>query len=101
MAARLRVAVTRAPLDEIARLGRELDVLDRTLLEHGSTHPDTVVLTQMFKFGKENLEGDDVATLATETRALYQELARGADCMAALLGDAAIEEDRDHARLHQ
>lgn len=55
----------------------------------------------MFKFGKENLEGDDVATLAAATRTLYHELARGADCMAALLGDARIEEDTNHARLHQ
>jgi hypothetical protein len=101
LAACLRTAVTRAPFDEIARLGRELDVLDRTLIEHGSTHPDTVVLTQMFKFGKENLEGDDVATLATETRTLYHELARGADCMATLLGGAENKEDTDHARLHQ
>ncbi|MBI3768920.1 MAG: glycosyltransferase family 9 protein [Deltaproteobacteria bacterium] len=102
VATRLRgVALTAAPIDEIARLGRELDVLDRTLLEHGGAHPDTAVLTQMFKFGKENLEGDDVATLADETRALYHELARGADCMAALLGDAGIKGDTHHARLHQ
>ncbi len=101
VATRLRAAVATGPFAEIERLGRELDVLDRTLLEHGAAHVDTVVLTQMFKFGKENLEGDDVATLADETRVLYHELARGADCMAALLGDVANQEGARDARLHQ
>ena len=62
--------------------------------------PDTAVLTQMFKFGKENLEDADVATLAAATRTLYDELARGADCMTTLLGGAAIEEESDDGRLH-
>jgi ADP-heptose:LPS heptosyltransferase len=88
-------------LDEIERLGRELDILDRTLLEHGGVHADTAVLTQMFKFGKENLEGDDVATLARETAALYGELALEADLMTALLGGAAVEEHEADACLHQ
>ena len=55
----------------------------------------------MFKFGKENLEDADVATLAAATRTLYDELARGADCMTTLLGGAAIEEESDDGRLHQ
>jgi ADP-heptose:LPS heptosyltransferase len=101
LAIRLRLVVARAPFAEIQRLGRELDVLDRTLSEHGSAHPDTVLLTQMFKFGKENLEGDDVPTLAAETHGLYRELARGADVMVMLLGGAPATEAREHAHLHQ
>jgi len=101
LAARLRRAVGREPFEEIARLGRELDALDRLITEHGGAHPDTAVLTQMFKFGKENLEDADVATLAAATRTLYDELARGADCMTTLLGGAAIEEESDDGRLHQ
>ncbi|MCC6764886.1 MAG: glycosyltransferase family 9 protein [Deltaproteobacteria bacterium] len=86
---------------ELERLGRELEVLDRAIKEHGAMHPDTTVLTQMFVFGKENLEGDDVATLAVETARLYRDLARGADTMTALLGAAATKEHTDDARLHQ
>ncbi|MCC6850395.1 MAG: glycosyltransferase family 9 protein [Deltaproteobacteria bacterium] len=88
-------------LAELERIGRELEVLDRAIKEHGATHPDTTVLTQMFVFGKENLEGDDVATLAVETARLYHDLARSAEAMTALLGGAAIKEHTDDARLHQ
>ncbi len=88
-------------IDEIERLGRELEVLDRAIKEHGATHPDTTVLTQMFVFGKENLEGNDVATLAVETARLYRDLARTADCMTALLGGAPTKELEPDARLHQ
>lgn len=86
---------------EIERIGRELEVLDRALKEHGGTHPDTNVLAQMFTFGKENLEGDDVATLAVETARLYRDLARSADDMTALLGGAPTKEQGTDARLHQ
>src|SRR5207244_8754002 len=80
VAARRRRAGGREPFEESARLGRELDALDRMIAEHGGAQPDTAVLTQLFKFGKENLEDADVATLAAATRTLYDELARGADC---------------------
>lgn len=86
---------------EIERLGRELEILDRALKEHGGTHPDTNVLAQMFTFGKENLEGDDVATLAVETARLYRDLARSAEAMTALLGGAPTKEQDSDARLHQ
>jgi hypothetical protein len=92
----------RPRMAEIERLGRELDILDRELKEHGGTHPDTNVLTQMFTFGKENLEGDDVGTLAVETARLYRDLARAADGMTALLGGAPLaKERRNDARLYQ
>jgi ADP-heptose:LPS heptosyltransferase len=86
---------------EIERIGRELEVLDRALKEHGGTHPDTNVLAQMFTFGKENLEGDDLATLAVETTGLYRDLAVSAECMTALLGGAPTKEQENDARLHQ
>jgi ADP-heptose:LPS heptosyltransferase len=90
-----------AALDAVERLGRELEILDRALLEHGAVHADTGVLTQMFKFGKENLEGDDVATLARETATLYRELVLEADLMTVLLGGAAAQEHEADACLHQ
>jgi hypothetical protein len=91
----------RPRIDELERIGRELEALDKALAEHGGTHPDTNVLTQMFTFGKENLEGDDVATLAVETARLYRDLAREAEAMTALLGGAPAKEQADDARLHQ
>ncbi len=101
-AARLAIeAAASAPdVPLLERLGRELDVCDQALVEHGGTHPDTAVLTQLFKFGKENLEGHDVATLARETRELYRALALEATLMTALLG-AAVKEHDDDARPHQ
>ena len=88
-------------LDELQRLGRELEVLDGAITQHGGMHPDTNVLAQMFTFGKENLEGNDVATLAVETAGLYRDLARSADAMTALLGGAPTKEQGNDARLHQ
>ncbi len=102
LAGRLRSAAMRAaPIEAIERLGRAIEILDRTLVEHGGMHPDAAVLTQMFKFGKENLQGDDVATLAAETRGLYRELACGAGAMASLLGGTTLTETTHHAHLHQ
>jgi hypothetical protein len=93
--------VKRPRLDQLERIGRELEGLDRALAEHGGTFPDTNVLAQMFTFGKENLEGDDVATLAVETAHLYRDLARGAESMTTLLGGVPTKEQADDARLHQ
>ena len=102
VASRLQKAAQRdASIETIERLGREIEVLDRALVEHGGMHPDVAVLTQMFKFGKENLEGNDVATLAAQTRGLYRELARGAEAMTSLLGGTTHTETGDHAHLHQ
>jgi len=102
-AARLAKAARakRPRIDELERMGRELEVLDEALAEHGATHPDVTVLTQMFTFGKENLEGDDVATLAVETARLYRDLTRGAESMTDLLGGVPAKERSDDARLHQ
>lgn len=97
LAARLAVeAANAAPsLAAIARLGRELEVCDQALREHGGTHPETDVLTQLFTFGKENLEGHDVVALAQETRELYRALGLQATLMTALLGAATRERHGD------
>ena len=87
---------------EIERLGRELEVLDRALKEHGGTHPDTNVLDA------------DVHVRQGEPRRRRRRDARGrddarstaispaaADCMTALLGGAPAKEQENDARLHQ
>ena len=101
LAARLLAATTPggAPA-ALERLGRELEACDRAIAEHGATEPETAVLTQLFTFGKENLEGQDVAALAAETRELYRALGRRAALMTALLG-AGEKETHGDARAHQ
>src|SRR5262249_45599038 len=49
LAGRLRAAVSeRVPsLALVERLGREIEALDRAIVEHGEIHPDVAVLTQM------------------------------------------------------
>jgi ADP-heptose:LPS heptosyltransferase len=102
LASELRTAVKRrAPIEVIERFGREVEVLDRAIIEQGGMHPDVAVLTQMFKFGKESLEGNDIALLAELTRRLYHDLARGAETMTSLLGGTTYAEREDHAHLHQ
>ena len=95
-------AAGKAPeIERLKRLGDELEVLDGTIFELGSTRPEAAVLTQMFKLGKENLEGADVAALAVKTRALYGALERGARSMRALLSGVREGEVVQDARLHQ
>ena len=88
-------------IDDIERLGRELETLDHAVVEHGWTHPETTILTQLFQFGKENLRGDDVPTLAGEMESLYRTLASEAQLMAGLLGTSIEKERQYDAYLHQ
>jgi ADP-heptose:LPS heptosyltransferase len=102
-ARRLAVAAgaSHPSIEEIERLGRALERGDEKITEHGFTHAETGVLTQMFRFGKENIEGEDVAALATETAELYRLLAVEAELMAGLLGGHAGKEREHDAHLHQ
>ena len=56
----------------------QLEEHDAALFRFGAMHEPATLLVQMFRFEKENIEGDDVAALATATRVLHEELeARG------------------------
>jgi hypothetical protein len=103
IAARLAVgAAARSPsIDELTRLGREIEALDQSIATLGGRHPETAVLTQMFRFGKENLEGDELLPLARATRALYRELLVQADGVRCLLTEPAPRERGEDAGLHQ
>jgi ADP-heptose:LPS heptosyltransferase len=103
IAARLAAgAAARSPaIDELARLGREIEALDGEIATLGGRHPETAVLTQMFRFGKENLEGDELLALARATRTLYRELLFEADGVRSLLAEAAPGERGEDASLHQ
>lgn len=88
-------------LDAVQRVGREIEVLDRAIGEHGRVHPDVAVLTQMFAFEKETMPGEDLAGLTKESARLYRDLCRSADCMQALLGGSGAVGEVDHASIRQ
>jgi len=88
-------------LDQLQRLGREIDALDRAIAEHGRVHPDVAVLTQTFAFEKETLPAGDVAALAQASARLYGALARSAACMTGLLGGGREAREVEHASLRQ
>jgi hypothetical protein len=48
-------------------------------------HEPATLLVQMFRFEKENLEGEDVAALATATRVLHEDLEARGELLATLL----------------
>jgi hypothetical protein len=102
-ALRLRTAAARKPVDiaEIERLGAAVEAVDARVQAQGVTHRETAVLTQMFKFGKENLEGEDLGLLAGETVRLHAALAAWCDGMRAALGGVAVDGRQDDASLHQ
>ncbi len=53
---------------------RRLEEADFRLFKFGAMHEPTTLLVQTFRFEKENIQGDDIAALATTTRVLHEEL---------------------------
>jgi ADP-heptose:LPS heptosyltransferase len=65
-------------LEELEVAATHLESLDGGLFRFGAMHEPVTLLVQLFRFEKENVEGDDVAALAAATRVLHEELeARG------------------------
>ena len=83
-------------LEEAART---LEERDATLFRFGAMHEPATLLLQMFRFEKENVEGEDLAGLARATRGLHEELAARARLLAGLLDapPARTEERSEHA----
>ena len=97
-----REAALRTPrIATIERLAREIEVLDRTIGEHGRVHPEAALLTQMFSFEKETMAGGGLEQLARQCTRLYRDLERSADDMLALLGGARPAHEVDDADLRQ
>ena len=82
-----------------------LEEHDATLFRFGAMHEPATLLVQMFRFEKENVEGDDVAALAAATRVLHEELEARGHLLASLLEPRAaahvgsIGAGGDHASL--
>jgi ADP-heptose:LPS heptosyltransferase len=83
----MAAAIARDDLDGLERLGAEIEGLDGQIARVGVVHPEVRPVAQMFQFGKENLEEQEVGALVARTRELYGDLAAAADAMSALLGD--------------
>ncbi len=93
-------------LAQLEAAATQLEELDAQLFRFGAMHEPATLLVQMFRFEKENVEGDDVVALAAATRALHEELeARGrllVDVLQPRTADAvtgSYREGEDHARL--
>jgi len=67
---------------------QEVDIRIEVL---GNNHPEIGPILKMFSFGKENLEGDNVKTLAGETMKLYQEIRAESSIMEGLLSGIMSE----------
>jgi hypothetical protein len=94
---------TGAPdLDALETAARGLEEIDTALFRLGAMREPAALLLQVHRFDKENIEGDDVASLARASRALHEELGRRARLFTQLLAPPAAErpaqvEGGDHA----
>lgn len=60
----------------LGQVGDELTELDRAIEQIGYNHAPLGPLTRMFVFAKENLDGSDAVSLASQMRTIYQDLGR-------------------------
>jgi hypothetical protein len=90
-------------LPALEAAARAVEELDAALFRFGAMHEPATLLVQVFRFEKENLEGDDVVALARATRAMHDELGRRARLLATLLdaeprAPTAPHEEGEYAR---
>ncbi len=89
-------------LDALEAAARRLEELDARLFRLGAMHEAAALLVQVFRFEKENLEGQDVGALARATRLVHEELAARARLLAEMLEPAgavrpALPQGGNHA----
>lgn len=66
----------RAPPALLGKVGDDLTELDRVIEQIGYNHAPLGPLTRMFVFAKENLDGSDAVSLASQMKTIYQDLGR-------------------------
>jgi hypothetical protein len=69
-------ADARSPISSLAKVNQEIQEIDKKLEEVGLSCPVLGALIRIFLMEKDNLRGDDVNVLASETKELYSTLAR-------------------------
>lgn len=80
-----------SPVRRIQDLGKSLAELDEQIRILGATKDALKPMTATFRFGKENLQGWELLSLAQQTQQLYEDLAYQSKTMAHLLA-ASMEE---------
>jgi hypothetical protein len=76
-------------LEALEAAARRLEEHDLALFRLGAMHEPVRLLLQLFRFDKENVDGDDVRALARTARAVHQELEDRARLLADLLDPAS------------
>jgi hypothetical protein len=82
-----------SPIELIQTLGKSLEEVDEQIRILGTTKDTLRPITATFRFGKENLQGWELLSLAQQTMQLYEVLARQARIMVQVLA-VCIEELR-------
>lgn len=77
-------------LDALEAAARRLEEHDLELFRFGAVHDPAALLLQLFRFDKENVDGDDVRALARASRVLHEELEARARLLADLLDPEAV-----------
>lgn len=85
-------------VDGLEDAARRLEALDEELMRLGAIHEPAALLTQVMRFDKENIVGDDVHGLAVATRALHETLHARAERLALLLDGRDATRRRTDAR---
>jgi ADP-heptose:LPS heptosyltransferase len=87
VAAREVEALARHPVDlqRLEAAAQALEEIDYRIFRFGAMYEPATLLVQVFRFEKENIEGDDVAALATATRVLHEQLESNALLLADML----------------
>ncbi len=85
-------------VDALESAARRLEAADEELMRLGAIHEPAALLTQVLRFDKENIVGDDVHGLAVATRALHETLHARAERLALLLDGRGVSPGRNDAR---
>jgi len=90
LAAQAEALARRTPvaLGELETAARALEQLDAEMFRLGAVHEPLALLTQLFRFEKESIAGEDVVALVGATRALHDRFTDHARVLAALLTPA-------------
>jgi ADP-heptose:LPS heptosyltransferase len=88
-----------ADLAHLEAAARRLEELDAELMRFGLIHEAATLLLQVFRFDKENIDGEEVTALARATRELHEQLEVEARLLAALLDPDSTSEGRLNARV--
>ncbi len=77
-------------LQALEEMSTVIEHIDYRILSHGETQPDCAMISRMFSFEKEKLEGETLADMAMHTRSIYEQLAKRCSILQRL-GDEFFE----------